>query len=264
FGWVTDLVGPCFDCDGPCPADREDRPARTSKRTSLHGRNRLPRHLQPRLSKHEQWQKQFPDLFPDAGTVHRVDLVVSPLAGLRGAAGYHTSVLVAGEEYYFSPTGIRCCPRLMSHGKVSGVRRIKIGKSQLSGIDLLERLTEYFQPATYDLLKKNCNNFTDCALVFLMGRRLDESFRSIEMVGLAVDQSLGLLQALSGGRYMPNDKAEGYDHEAVIEELLLERELEFGEGSELSAEDIGHAVEDDGCHRDNEMCRDLIDDPSCW
>eukprot|EP00434_Breviolum_minutum_P025490 symbB.v1.2.022523.t1/scaffold2003.1/size92810/10 len=57
-----------------------------------------------------------------------VELAVSPLAGLRGFGGYHTSVLIAGEEYYFSPTGIHCCSKVHSHPKEVMVR-IFIGHS---------------------------------------------------------------------------------------------------------------------------------------
>lgn len=203
FAWVDTIVKPCFSCESLC-GDEYD--------ASLCKRQRAKR----------PFRKSVP-LSSQAG-LQRIELVCSALAGLRGAAGYHTSVLIDGEEYYFSPAGIRVCPRLMSHGRLPSMKVTFIGKSPLTGTDLLRCLSAYFQPGTYDLLKKNCNNFTDCALLLLTGERLQETFRAMEMFGLVIEQTVGLMQAVSGGRYLPNKQAESYDHEAVIEYVSLFRE----------------------------------------
>eukprot|EP00931_Biecheleriopsis_adriatica_P044074 TRINITY_DN25183_c0_g1_i2.p1 TRINITY_DN25183_c0_g1~~TRINITY_DN25183_c0_g1_i2.p1 ORF type:complete len:249 (-),score=41.56 TRINITY_DN25183_c0_g1_i2:140-865(-) len=199
--WACELVNPCLTCD-PCPAESDNR--------------RKPRRSAPlRRFRSMRLLAEAPQ--------HKVELVTSPLAGLKGVAGYHTSVLLAGEEYYFAPSGIRCCSRLTSHGSATDVNRIRLGTSPYSGFDLLDSLTAHFQPGTYDLLRKNCNNFTDCALFLLTGQRLDDSFRSVETLGLAMDQTLGLVQAFSGGRYLPNQQAEDYDHDCILESLGEER-----------------------------------------
>eukprot|EP00435_Cladocopium_sp_Y103_P066177 s207_g28.t1 len=134
------------------------------------------------------------------GSRHKVELVFSPLANMQGLLGYHSSVLIDGEEqhcwlispnkflfyprfsqlwtcsillldslcflkqeYYFTPSGIRCYPKLSSHKRMS-VERIEVGKSVLGGTALLDALSKHFQPRTYDLLRKNCNNFSAAAL----------------------------------------------------------------------------------------------------
>jgi len=183
--WVQDLLDPCFDCH---PRARAERP-------------------------------------PPRSPGHIVELAASPLAGLRGFAGYHTSVLVAGEEYYFSPCGICSAPKLTSHEAASGnVQRSLIGVSRSSGVDLLDFLTEHFQPGTYDLLRKNCNSFTDCALYFLCGQRLDARFCQIEQLGRAADERARLVQVMSRGEYLPNARALDFDLEAVLALIDVERE----------------------------------------
>lgn len=156
-----------------------------------------------------------------------MELVFSPLANMQGLLGYHSSVLIDGEEYYFTPSGIRCYPKLSSHKRMS-VERVEVGKSVLGGTALLDALSKHFQPRTYDLLRKNCNNFTDCGLVLLTGQRLDSRLRSVESIGQMVD-SMMLVQILSGGRYTPNEQASSYDHEAVIATLTEQRKELLGE-----------------------------------
>lgn len=187
--WVSELMGPCCDCH---PVGRAPRmgPALRTLRTPG----------------------------------HEVELAVSPLCGLGGFAGYHTSVLVAGEEYYFGPSGVCCSPKLSSHEDSAKVRRMFVGLSQQSGTDLLDFLTEYFKAGTYDLLWKNCNSFTDCALYFLCEQRLDASFRVTERFAGAADARVGIVQRVSMGDYIPNPEASGFDLEAVIRQIAQERE----------------------------------------
>ncbi|CAJ1420585.1 unnamed protein product, partial [Effrenium voratum] len=59
---------------------------------------------------------------------HEVELAVSPLGSLRGLGGYHTSVLIGGEEYYFSPTGLHCSSKVHSHPEGVMVR-VFVGES---------------------------------------------------------------------------------------------------------------------------------------
>ena len=40
-------------------------------------------------------------------------------------------------------------------------------------------LREHFARNTYDLLRKNCNTFSDVALAFLLGRRLDPKYNQV-------------------------------------------------------------------------------------
>jgi hypothetical protein len=156
---------------------------------------------------------------------HEVELAVSALAGLGGFAGYHTSVLVAGEEYYFCPSGICCSNKIVSHEDRDMVKRIFIGLSQYTGGDLIEFLSEHFRPHSYDLLRKNCNSFTDCALYFLCEQRLDVGFRVMEQLGRVADEHTGLVQRASMGDYCPNRRASKFHSEDVIKSIAAERNL---------------------------------------
>ncbi|CAJ1454318.1 unnamed protein product [Effrenium voratum] len=140
--WLQSMVQPCLTCE-PCRADGRDRRRDEEELTKLRRRKRKP--FVPRLPENAR---------------HQVELVFSPLAGMQGLLGYHSSVLIDGEEYYFTPSGIRCYPKLSSHKRTSDVERIHVGESQLGGTILLDVLSKHFQPRTYDLLRKNCNNFT--------------------------------------------------------------------------------------------------------
>mmetsp|Transcript_77903 Transcript_77903/g.167132 ORF Transcript_77903/g.167132 Transcript_77903/m.167132 type:complete len:323 (-) Transcript_77903:74-1042(-) len=190
---VQELVGTCFDC-GALP---EEPGCSSAGSTSVGVTKRVTVQAMSVLG-------------------HEVELVVSPTSGL----GYHTSVLIAGEEYYFGPFGICCSPRLKSHEAAHPeLRREVVGRSQRSGAELLESLSEQFSPGTYDLLRKNCNSFTDCALYFLCGLRLDASLRAMERLGRSLDDRAGLVQSLTWGSYMPNAKASSFDLESVIAEI---------------------------------------------
>jgi len=145
-----------------------------------------------------------------------VEVAITPLAGMNGAAGYHTSVVIGLEEFYFSPAGISSSMTLESHGDTVALQRISMGPSRYSGSDMLSVLEGHFAPGTYDLLKKNCNSFTDCALYFLCGERLDWGFRGLEQVGKFADSHIGLVQSISKGQYEPNPRASGFVLEAVI------------------------------------------------
>lgn len=158
-----------------------------------------------------------------AGSV-TVELAVSPIGGLRGFGGYHTSVLIAGEEYYFSPSGIHCCTKVYSHPEE--VMRIFIGHSSVSGAELLSFLGDQFKEGSYDLLRKNyrSNAFTDCALYFLCEQRLDLRYRAVEKLAWMADDRTGILQSLSNGEYSPNPLAEDFDLEAILQDIDLARE----------------------------------------
>ncbi|CAE8621095.1 unnamed protein product, partial [Polarella glacialis] len=185
LSWVNELMAPCFDPCRDCqPQGKVQRPSAALRTLRTPG--------------------------------HAVELAVSPLAGLRGFAGYHTSVLVAGEEYYFCPSGICCSAKIVSHQDGASMRRIYIGLSQVSGCELLDFLTEHFRQGTYDLLLKNCNSFSDCALYFLCEQRLDLRYRTVEKLAWVADDNLGLLHSITSGEYKPNPRAGDFDSQAVL------------------------------------------------
>lgn len=168
-----------------------------------------------------------------------VELAVSPLAGLKGAAGYHTSVVIAGEEYFFSPGGIIHTPGITSHKGNPEMKLVHIGLSRYSGADLMELLDQFFPPGHYDLLRKNCNSFSDCALYFLCKQRLDWNYRSLERLGQLADDHAGVIQSISGGEYLPNPRAVNFDLQTVIREIEAAQEACEGNNEMIESLDDG-------------------------
>eukprot|EP00929_Paragymnodinium_shiwhaense_P077291 TRINITY_DN39800_c0_g1_i1.p1 TRINITY_DN39800_c0_g1~~TRINITY_DN39800_c0_g1_i1.p1 ORF type:complete len:192 (-),score=26.18 TRINITY_DN39800_c0_g1_i1:112-687(-) len=147
-------------------------------------------------------------------TEHRVELAVSKIKGLQlpGMQAYHTSVLVDGLEYSFDLTGVTSSKTLRSHENfpLENVDVLHMGFSELSGYDLIFAVTPHFRPGTYDLLQKNCNSFSDCALYFLLGARL-EGFSVPDSVGATLERYTRLVYGLTLGGYQANAKAESFD-----------------------------------------------------
>jgi len=148
----------------------------------------------------------------------RVQLVVSPLAGIPGATAYHTSILISGVEYSFSSgAGISRAPGPLSHTPVPGKPRVyDMGSGTRSGRQMITVLGPYFQMGTYDLLRKNCNTFTDVALFYLLGRRLRNDYRALECFGSSMP---GLVRAVSAGHYVPNPHSVDFDADILINGL---------------------------------------------
>merc|ERR1719510_412125 len=91
-------------------------------------------------------------------------------------------------------------------------------------------LRPHFLPGTYDLLRKNCNSFSDCALFVLLGRRLDEKYRSLEKIGAEWDKHMGLIQNFTGGNYKPNPQADGFRSCMVVAQLEADQALRGHKG----------------------------------
>lgn len=161
---------------------------------------------------------------PVVAKTNAVQLAVSPLGGVPGASAYHSSVVVNGEEFFFSEGGIGSTTNLMSHKNPQNPNSqptiIDMGMSQYSGNALKATLEKYFMAGTYDLLRKNCNSFSDCALFYLLHQRIDKKYRQLEQLGA---KNMGIVQAATGGQYQPNPKAEGFDVEKVCAEIDPEK-----------------------------------------
>lgn len=156
-----------------------------------------------------------------------VQVAVSPIGGIPGAQAYHSSVIINGEEFSFSDGGITIARGTDSHDAMAKQNnsstqvQIKtevfdMGLSQYSGSQVKAALERHFQPGTYDLLRKNCNSFSDCCLSYLLKKRLDQRYRQLELLG---SRNPALLQQLSGGNYTPNPKTEKFDLEQLIKDI---------------------------------------------
>eukprot|EP00931_Biecheleriopsis_adriatica_P106175 TRINITY_DN80681_c0_g1_i1.p1 TRINITY_DN80681_c0_g1~~TRINITY_DN80681_c0_g1_i1.p1 ORF type:complete len:387 (+),score=113.58 TRINITY_DN80681_c0_g1_i1:90-1250(+) len=145
----------------------------------------------------------------------RVRLAVSALGGVPGATAFHSSVLIDDEELSFSDAGISSLAGTASHG-IRSPELQDLGRTSHSTREVQAALGVHFECGTYDLLRKNCNSFADCALFFLLGQRLPAKYRVLERFG---EQSPALVAAISGGKYTPNPRAAAFDLEGIIAEL---------------------------------------------
>lgn len=149
--------------------------------------------------------------------VNRVELAASELFNIPGlATAYHTSVVVNGEEFFFSDSGVFNDRVLTSHqGQPS--ERVDLGFSSHTGAQLLRVLSPHFRAGTYDLVRKNCNSFTDCAVYYLLRKRLDRRYSALERLGQRATPEL--LHRFTKGMYQPNPASESYRTDDVLKEL---------------------------------------------
>lgn len=157
------------------------------------------------------------DCEADEGGTNKVELAASLLFTIPGlASAYHTSVVVNGEEFFFSDSGIFSNMTLTSHQSQPS-EKFQLGFSKWTGQQLLRVLHDHFRPGTYDLIKKNCNSFSDCAIYFLLGKRLPSKYSALESMGQRA--SLELLQHFTNGAYQPNQAALNFSVESVLQQL---------------------------------------------
>eukprot|EP00418_Pyrodinium_bahamense_P080007 CAMPEP_0179060558 /NCGR_PEP_ID=MMETSP0796-20121207/25928_1 /TAXON_ID=73915 /ORGANISM="Pyrodinium bahamense, Strain pbaha01" /LENGTH=176 /DNA_ID=CAMNT_0020757345 /DNA_START=118 /DNA_END=648 /DNA_ORIENTATION=+ len=137
-----------------------------------------------------------------------------PLPNLQA---YHTSIVVADMEFAFSSKGIEARNGIQSHNAFRDNPTItELGFTSMSRTAMVQTLRPYFLPGSYDLLRKNCNSFTDCALFYLTGKRLDQKYRALEKIGALMDSYGGAISALSGGKYKPNPQADTFQSCKVV------------------------------------------------
>jgi len=89
---------------------------------------------------------------------------------------------------------------------------VDLGHSSKTGEDLFG-LLPFFLPGTYDIILKNCNAFTDCAIHYLLGLRLCEECTLLEH---AISRNVDMFEKLTLGYYTRNPKASRFSHEDVI------------------------------------------------
>mmetsp|Transcript_43776 Transcript_43776/g.103447 ORF Transcript_43776/g.103447 Transcript_43776/m.103447 type:complete len:324 (+) Transcript_43776:115-1086(+) len=153
---------------------------------------------------------------------NKVELAATELFKVPGfASAYHTSIVVNGEEYFFSDSGIISDRNLASHGGAPSEQR-EVGYSTRAGWQLYAAMQAHFRPSTYDLVRKNCNSFSDCALHYLLGKRLDRKYSVMERVGQV---NPDLLHSATKGVYAPNPAASSFSVDAVIRAVEKERKL---------------------------------------
>ncbi|KAK8763422.1 uncharacterized protein LOC144109401 [Amblyomma americanum] len=97
------------------------------------------------------------------------------LLGKQLPGVWHTSIVVRGREYFFGSTGIDCCRA----GKTileEPDQVISLGRSELPYSVFLAYIDELaessYKGSTYNLLRHNCNNFSQDVAMFLTGKSI--------------------------------------------------------------------------------------------
>ncbi|KAF5295186.1 hypothetical protein FQR65_LT10574 [Abscondita terminalis] len=99
--------------------------------------------------------------------------MISPLLiGKRIEGIWHTSIVVYGREYFFGSQGVESCnPGSTALGRPLQI--IELGETQIPYTVFIEYLSGLgetsYGNSTYDLLKHNCNNFSQELAQFLCG-----------------------------------------------------------------------------------------------
>eukprot|EP01083_Nonionella_stella_P249786 863331_1 len=144
---------------------------------------------------------------------NKIELATSVLGGSGPFTAYHTSVLINGREYFFDMGGVMSTSNLLSHKGKQQFTQVLIGYTNKTASGMERTLRQYFAGGTYDLLRKNCNSFSDCALFYLCRERLPSNYNRMEKLGNS--EMFGSL--MQSGEYKPNAKADDFDKEKVLE-----------------------------------------------
>lgn len=151
------------------------------------------------------------------------------LANDSTLASYHTSLVFPDCELAFSADGINKLAFLQSHRNAPGTFILEKGFTDKTPDEVREIFLPHFQPGTYDLLRKNCNSFCDCALWFLTGQRIDPEFRRLEKFAKRLVKNGGapFLERV-GITYMANPAADQFKVSWVVQDIEDEEDDEFG------------------------------------
>lgn len=106
---------------------------------------------------------------------------------------------------------------------------VDLGKSRLDSGQAAEILDPFFEEGTYDVLRKNCNSFSDAAAWLLSKSRLDAKFNRLERWVVNLEpMSLELIRRLmsmlqqsnqEAPGYVPNPRAKDFNVEQVVSRL---------------------------------------------
>jgi len=177
------------------------------------------------------------------GPERSVVLAVTPLHVWSGLSAllpqaYHTSLLIDQTEYWFNANGV-AVSRFSSHAGLGGVTQLlDMGTTQVSGDQLFMVMQRHFSRGSYDLLRKNCNDFSRCALEFLGCRKLPRRIQDMERVAKMAQDRFGIVKLITLGFYDANPNANDFDVGTVMQNLRLLRD---GTMTEYGPTPVGHA-----------------------
>lgn len=132
---------------------------------------------------------------------------MGPLLLGRNVEGiWHTSIVVFGSEFYFGggESVVKSKPGSTRFG--TPVHQELLGDTSVRGNEFDEWITAQrqgkFGADDYDLLKNNCNDFTQAASQFLLGKDIPEDVRKMipDLMATPLGALLGpVLQNAAGG-----------------------------------------------------------------
>eukprot|EP00796_Vickermania_ingenoplastis_P008443 gene8443-5921_t len=119
-------------------------------------------------------------------------LLGRPLEGI-----WHTSIVVFGAEFYFGgqESVMRTAPETTHYGVPN--KKELLGTTAKTETEFLAWIEEQkrgtFGPDHYDILQNNCNDFTQAAAQFLMGKNIPEDVRKLipELMASPLGQIIG-------------------------------------------------------------------------
>jgi len=108
-------------------------------------------------------------------------------AGVMGMGAYHTGVEVAGREYSFSIEGISAgVPKRCPEG-VTYYKEICMGSTDKNIAATIRGLRESYSRGSYDILTKNCNNFSEAFCKRLVGKSIPSWVNRLARTGNSID-----------------------------------------------------------------------------
>ena len=112
------------------------------------------------------------------------------LLGTTIEAVYHTGIVVYGKEYWFGH-GLQCAPATLTQTQFGAPMRVeKLGETEVdeeTWENFMREVAPRFTPETYNLLEHNCNNFSNEAAEFLVGRGIPQKILDLPKVVLETE-----------------------------------------------------------------------------
>jgi len=112
------------------------------------------------------------------------------LLGTTIEAVYHTGIVVYGKEYWFGH-GLQCAPATLTQTQFGAPMRVeKLGETEVdeeTWESFMREVAPRFTPETYNLLEHNCNNFSNEAAEFLVGRGIPQKILDLPKVVLETE-----------------------------------------------------------------------------
>lgn len=114
-------------------------------------------------------------------------------------AVYHTGIVVHGREFWFG-RGLQCAPAEQTQMQFGTPLRVdRLGTTEVDADlfhDFLREVSHRYTSETYNLLRHNCNNFSDEAARFLVGRGIDQKILDLPNVFLSTELGKALAPML--------------------------------------------------------------------